>query len=433
MAVGTRLGAKTRNMISDALLQEAIRWKPHKNQEEILKCVEREVVIAAGRRFGKSALCAYIALKMLLEPNKKIWIVAPTYDLTGKVFEYVVKWFSKVAPSQREGISYRPYPKIRTAQGSVLECRSTENPTGLLGEEVDLEIVDEAARIPRYVYDTYLYPVTSSRKGRMISISTPFGMDHFYEKWLHAKEKGAAFQFSSKDGVSVDDEEWALMQARLPSQVFKQEYMALFQEDAAGVFRNVRGIVADQCLEAPRADRRYVMGVDLGRVNDFSVLTVIDTFTHKVVAWERFKDLDYFLQTLRIKGLAQKYNKAKIIIDSSNVGQAVVEQLKRAGVENIEDFKFSNKSKKELVEKLSLFIDNRGITIPNEPILTDELAAFSYEITDAKNVTYNAPQGKHDDCVISLALAVWGLSTYKKENPAVLRKPQRKKLVFQFN
>ena len=405
-------------MIDDAKLRAVIGFKPHEAQEQILACNTREVSIAAGRRFGKSAVCAYLALKMLLEDNKRVWIVAPTYDLTAKVFDYVVKWYAKAVPSQTEGISYRPYPKIKTPRGSILECRSTENPTGLLGEEVDLEIVDEASRIPRHIYDTYLYPVTSSRQGRMFKISTPFGKNWFFEQWVRDREAGGAFQFPSNANPYFPAGEWERARDKLPEQVFKQEYQALFLEEAASVFRGIEKCVGDS-LEEVRPDRRYVMGVDLGRVNDFTVLTVIDLFSHQVVAWERFKELAWSLQKLRIRALADRYNKCRVFIDSTGLGDPISEDLRQAGY-LIEDYKLSKKSKQQLIEKLSLFIEQQAIIIPKNDTLIDELSAYSYILPDAReggsqNFRYGAPIGVHDDCVISLALAVWGLPDTKRE------------------
>jgi phage terminase large subunit-like protein len=414
--------------ISDKKLQEAIGFIPSKPQQQILDCTAREMTIAAGRRFGKSAICAYLGLKTLLEPNKKVWIVAPTYDLTNKVFDYLVKWLAKVLPSQRDGISYRPYPRVRLANGSILECRSTENPTGLLGEEVDLEIVDEAARIQRHIYDTYLYPVTSSRQGRIVKISTPFGKNWFYESSLKDKEEGGYFNFQSKDNPTFKPEEWERAKEKLPEQVFKQEYMALFLEDAASVFRNILEVVRPDCLEDAKGDRAYIMGVDLAQINDFTVLTVVDTYTHKVVAWERFKEIDYTLQKARIKALADRYRKARIIIDTTQ-HQSIADDIRRDGY-LVDDFRFSNKSKQHLVEKLMIFIEQKGILIPENETIIDELSAYGYEMSEHGNIKYSAPIGCHDDCVISLALAVWGLDTPMKEEKGYLKvdnNPTKKK------
>lgn len=407
-------------------LQKIIGWEPHHRQNEILVSESRDIVICAGRRFGKSAVAAYIALRTLLEDNRKIWIVSPTYDLSLKVFDYLAQWYLKVIPSGGGHIHYRPTPMIETPWGSKLECKSAENPTGLLGEELDLLIVDEASRIQRNVWETYLFATTASRKGRSIFISTPFGKNWFYEQWLRVKPDGGSFHFTSMDGVSINQEEWERAQKNLPEQVFKQEYMALFLEDAASVFRGIMEIVKDKIYEDAIPSHTYVLGVDLAKVNDFTVLTMVDQFSHKVVAWERFNQLDYNLQKARIMALARRYGNAKIIIDSTGVGNPISEDIARAGF-IVEDFKISNKSKQELIEKLSIFIDQRGIVIPNETVLIDELSSFGYEMTESGRWRYSAPSGKNDDCVISLALAVWGLQTPEKENENFLNFRKKKR------
>jgi len=146
--------------------------------------------------------------------------------------------------------------------------------------------------------------------------------------------------------------------------------------------------------------------------NDFSVITVIDTATKAVVFIDRFKDIDYPFQKKRIIATAMRYNNARIVVDSTGVGQPIKDDLEREGL-FIEDFHFTGKSKKELVEKLSIFIEQGIITIPNDLTLLDELTSFGYQLTDAGNIKYSAPQGLHDDCVMSLALATWQLTTEK--------------------
>jgi hypothetical protein len=73
-----------------------------------------------------------------------------------------------------------------------------------------------------------------------------------------------------------------------------------------------------------------------------------------------------------------------------------------------------------LIDNLVIAIEGRLITYPSEyKELIDELSVFEYKITDAGNITYSAPEGKHDDCVISLALAVWALRNNLKESQIV--------------
>lgn len=404
----------------DTSLQKKIGFIPHKAQREILKSKEREVVICAGRRFGKSSICAFVALKTLILGDKKgkpvkIWIVSPTYDLSQKVFEYLVKWFLKVFPSQSGGVSFRPFPQIKTARGSLIQCKSAENPTGLLGEELDLLIVDECSRIKKNIYETYLYPATTSRQGRTFFISSPFGKNWFYDQWLKAKETNSAFQFSSLDGVSISKEEWLRAKNKLPNDVFKQEFEAAFLEGAGSVFRGIRGVI-DSTYEAPQVHHRYIAGLDLAKFRDFTVLTIMDREEQRVVYFDRFNKIPYTLQKKRIIAALDNY-KAKVVVDALNIGASMSDDLRAEGI-MVEDFKavgttskdVAKKGTKErLIEKLASMIEEHSIKIPPQEELIDELESYSYILTDSGNLKYGAPQGLHDDTVISLALACWNL------------------------
>ena len=78
-------------MIKDKKLQEKIKWYPHVGQQKVLDCDQREIMIVAGRRWGKSADSGYIVVRTVLEllrkiqtgeiNSAKIWIVATTYEL----------------------------------------------------------------------------------------------------------------------------------------------------------------------------------------------------------------------------------------------------------------------------------------------------------------------------------------------------------------
>lgn len=405
--------------ISDKLLQEKIGWSPdfpkeHKAQKQILECNSDLIVIAAGTRFGKTQVAAYKALKTLLVNDKHIWVVAPTYELTNKVFNWMTKWIATGFPSLISGISKRPFPKIETPWNSWVEGKSAETPTGLLGEELDLVIMDECSRIKKDIWDSYIFQRLASREGKAVLISTPFGKNWFEDKFIQAKKTNSGFNFRSRDNPYFPIASWDLAKKTLPEQVFQQEYRASFLPDAAAVFRGVDGIIKDDCLKDVIKDHRYAMGVDLGKHEDFTVLTVIDKYNNNVVYWDRFKNIEYPFQKKRIKATAQRYNNARVVIDSTGVGEPIWEDLRRDGI-FVDDYKFTNKSKKELVEKLSIMIEQRLVFIPVLQILIDEIHSFGYHLTDSGNVTYSAPQGLHDDAVISLALAVWGLRG--KPNP----------------
>lgn len=413
-------------MISDKALTEKIGWSPaspkrHETQMNILKAYNKgaeKIVVCAGVRGGKTAISAYLVLKTflqgledILEGKKdsiKIWVVAPSYELTQKVFEYVVKWFLKVHPEMGKNISYRPFPEIKLSNGVWIQCKSAENPNSLLGEEIDFCVVDEAAQIKREIWETYLFARLSSRRGRVIFISSPFGQNWFYDEYSRAEQLGNAFHFRTLDNPYYPPEKWEEAQKILPKQVFEQEYEASFLPDAAAVFRGIDQVIKDNCLSDVIPNHRYILGLDLGKHEDFTVITVIDKYNNNVVYFDRFNKLDYPFQKSRVKAIAQRYNNARIVIDSTGVGEPIKDDLERDGM-FVDDFNFSNKSKKELVEKLSISIEQKNVFIPNNEILIGELKAFGYRLTDSHNVIYSAPSGMHDDAVMSLGLAVWEL------------------------
>ena len=356
-----------------------------------------------------------------------------------KVFAYLTEFAGRYDKRLLKGASHRPPQRFEIPEfNSWVECKSIENVNSLLGEELDLVIFDEASRFSPDIYNRYIAARLASRQGKLISISTPFGKNWFYRNHLKAD---LALNFRSIDNVnwhtghqkcideSVKDSkpleeiciEWRAAKERLPEMIFKQEYEAKFLDDAASVFRKVQDCISDSCLQDVQFSHSYIMGIDIGKVEDFSVITVMDRSTNQVVFVDRFNKIDYPFQKARILAVAQRYNNARIIIDSTSVGMPIKEDLERAGA-YIDDFTFSNKSKKELIEKLSIMIEQRAIRIPRDQILVDELEAFGYRLTDSGNIIYSAPEGLHDDCVYSLALAVWGLTPFVRPQVDLLKK-----------
>lgn len=431
---------KQKPKINDDKLKKRLGFIPHKGQKPVLEKIKnddiKDVVLVCGRRWGKTKLVAYLAFREMLLPNRQVWIVAPTSDLTQKAFTEIVKFIGKMYEPGEYRITTKPYTKLRMANGSWIECKTADNPVSLIGEEVDLLIIDEAARLAPMTYDRELAATTMTRNGRTIFISTPKGLNWFYHKYKQVSEADDGFVWNAPSSDNpLNTPKWLeKLRKSLPEEIYNQEYNASFIDGASSVFRNIDKVINDDCYENPVPTHRYVLGVDLAKVNDYTVLTCVDRHTHKVVAWDRFNKIDYPIQKNRIVSLARRYNNARIIIDSTGVGNPITDDLRRESL-IIDDFKFSNKSKDELVQKLNLFIEEQGIFIPNEPIIIDELKQFGVEVTDRGNITYSAPVGLHDDCVMSLGLAVWGLYSTdtikdKKEDPInfLLEEPTRRKI-----
>jgi hypothetical protein len=91
-------------------------------------------------------------------------------------------------------------------------------------------------------------------------------------------------------------------------------------------------------------------------------------------------------------------------MDMTGVGDPLLEQLKKRQLV-ADGYLFNNTSKKTLIEELVVGIEQQRCTFPDLPVLIGELRTMEYTLTPSRLVQYAAPQGSHDDTVISLALA----------------------------
>jgi len=225
------------------------------------------------------------ALKQISKGEKisfKCWVVAPTYELTGKVFEYITKFLLLVDRTFSQYISGgtgRPY-QLKVSESVWIQCKSTTEPMSLLGEELDLCVLDEAALISEKVYYQYIYPLTiaKSRNTRTYLISTPRGKNWFQKLFIRLKGENAAFQFNTLDGVEVDAERLELIKQTTPDLLFRQEYMAEFLDEAGTVFKDLDKIIGGR-TEDSIPGHHYVMGVDLGQMDDYTAISIFDIDT----------------------------------------------------------------------------------------------------------------------------------------------------------
>ena len=408
-------------------LYNLIKWSPYYNYQkgrvqkhpEQIKALEsnaNEIVINAGRQGGKTICAALIALEALLEENQSICLIAPTYTLTGRVMDYLRIWIAKYFKGEMRVVN-RPFPTITTKWGSYLDGKSAEQPDQILGKGYDLIIVDECARVSEDVYLKYIMAASGIKIGKYVFISTPTGRTWFWRKWREADKVGGAFHWESKDSPYFSKEKWEQEKKRMPEFIFRQEYKAEFLENAT-VFQGI-----DNCIkkyEFPQEynpKHLYIVGIDLARYQDFTVVTVMDRMTNQLVNVHRFQG-GWALQKEKIVSVLDKYGNAPVWIDATSitVGDAYVEELENAGY-SVTGYKISsNLSKRELVEKLVVAIQNGYIQLPDiksgtpesEELIT-EMRAFTYNMSPSGMIRYEAPQGEHDDAVMALALSTFDL------------------------
>jgi phage terminase large subunit-like protein len=160
--------------LDEQKLMALIKFAPHSKQQEVLAASTRFTTLCWGRRSGKTYLVAYLALKKLLTSNNNVWIVAPTYDLAKRSWDYLTLWVQIINKSMGHFIKInKSNYSMESYSNSRLELKSADNPSSLLGIGLNLLIIDEAARIPEDIWRTYLRPTLSDRMGKAVFISTP--------------------------------------------------------------------------------------------------------------------------------------------------------------------------------------------------------------------------------------------------------------------
>jgi hypothetical protein len=167
-------------------------------------------------------------------------------------------------------------------------------------------------------------------------------------------------------------------------------------------------------VDSEEYHRSVVIGCDIAKHTDWTVLIAMDAETGRCFAMERFNHLDWPIQKERILAFARKY-RGRLILDATGVGDPIYDDLKRV-YGDIEGFKLTSGSKTALVQRLIVAVEQRRVQWPaasdqlsvnGEPwgVLTAEMKRYEYEILPSGTITYSAPAGYHDDCVMALALA----------------------------
>jgi hypothetical protein len=396
-------------------LKEMIGFSPHAAQQQILDGEKRFTIIMAGRQMGKSLLISYVVLRELLGLGKKIWIVAPNYDLTQRIFKNYLLPVIRKYPDDFK-VQMDRYRIECIATGSSVECKSAENPVALLGETLDLLVIDEAAEVAEQVFESNLRPTLMVKKGKCMLISTPTTRTNwFFRKYVLADENedSSSFHFTSYDNPYIDAGELEAIRKRTPEMVWRNQYLAEPVEDGGKLFTGVRSVVTGKLEDPVPGKRKYILAWDPAKTHDYSAVIVVDREKKHVVAYDRFSGLDWTLQIERVIGLAHTYNNAIIVMDATGSGDPLFETLQNSiHMKNYpiytDPYKMdTSEKKKAIIENLAVMIQNWEITYPDIRQLIEELSEYGYTLSPAGNVKYSAPKGMFDDMVIALALACW--------------------------
>jgi hypothetical protein len=115
--------------------------------------------------------------------------------------------------------------RIDLPTGARIFLAGTENLHALRGHTLDFLVVDEAAQVDETAWTEALRPTLSSRKGRAVFVSTPYGRNWFYDLWTaveHLPDWARVMFRASESGVLPPDE-LASAKATMGEDVYEQE------------------------------------------------------------------------------------------------------------------------------------------------------------------------------------------------------------------
>ena len=399
-------------------------WEPHPTQRQWLMSDARTKVASCGRRWGKSEAAAVDAATVaILRPGSVQMIVSPTYDQSRLIFNSVERLIMG-SPATRgfAKVVKTPYPRLNIC-GSVIAARTAdEDGRNLRGHSADRVIVDEAAYVRDCVIHEVISPMLADRNGQLVMISTPLGKNHFYKAFMKGVSVGekhpgryASFTFPSWSNPHISSEYIDQQRQEISARQFAVEYEARFLDDQSSVFRWED--IENARLQAAGDRQHYdyvVAGIDWARYSDYTAVVVLGIGDNgcSVLAIDRFNGIGWSRQIERVTGFLKEHRVNAALTDQTSIGDPLLEQLRGKLWEEAidtcaEGYTFTNQSKRELVENLSLKFERGAISIPNHEDLLKELQYFECEVTSSGNVRMNARSGYHDDLVMALALACW--------------------------
>ena len=381
---------------------------PHQ-QEIIFGDPSRFKVCVWHRRARKTTTAIYELVKQAFMRQGVYWHVFPTYsEAKDAVWRDPHMIFSMIPQSM---IAKRNDSElvITFTNGSVLQLMGADNPDTLRGAGPVGVVLDEFATM-KYEAWQIIEPILRANDGWAWFIGTPKGKNHlhqFYQRGLEGhKEWKSFFLTADKSGLFTPDQ-LKSSQESMTQKMFSQEMMCDFLETEGTVFRRVREAMKSR-PETPKEGHLYVIGCDLAKVTDFTVLTVYDRIHNNQVYQEKFQTLEWPFQKQKIFALCKHYNNALVELDATGLGDPIADDLIRIGIP-VDPFKITEQTKKEIIEKLSIWIEQRKCTLLPLNETLEEFDNFSYEIGPTGRIRYQAREGFHDDIVLSHALAIHGL------------------------
>jgi len=426
-----------------------VPFKPYHFQKKLINNFHenRFNICKMPRQTGKSTtVVSYLLHYALFNDSVNIGILANKASTARELLGRLATAYENLPKWMQQGILVWNKGNIELENGSKILAAST-SASAVRGMSFNILFLDEFAFVPNHIADSFfasVYPtITSGKSTKVIIVSTPHGMNHFYRMW-HDAEK-------SKNEYVPTDVHWSevpgrddLWKEQTIANTSEQQFKIEFECEFLG---SVDTLIAPSKLkslvyETPITQNAgldvyqpkikghdYVMTVDVARGvgEDYSAFVVIDIteFPHKVVAKYRNNDIKPMLFPNIIYDVAKNYNNAFILCEVNDIGDQVASIIQydleyqnllmcsmrgRAG--QIVGQGFSGK-KTQLGVKMSKTVKKVGSLNLKAMIESDKLLFNDYEIISelttfiSKSNSFEAEEGCNDDLAMCLVIYAW--------------------------
>lgn len=390
------------------------RFTPRNYQLPFLKAWDsgmKRMFLVWHRRSGKDKTVVANLAKRMMERVGTYYYALPTYSQARKVVwlgadKAGFKFLDHFPKELIESVNQQEM-SIKFVNGSLFQLIGADNIDRIVGTNPIGVVFSEYSLMKPDVWN-FISPILRENEGWAIFIMTPRGTNHAWDLMQTVKNDKNWFvqTLTVEDTKALSQEQLDEARNEMPQDLFKQEYYCTFIDNGLGFFRRVDENTYKMEEYQPKELAMYQLGVDLAKYNDFTVISPFNLNDFHLQKQDSFNQMDYNLQKARIENAYLRYNKGRIVMDSTGVGEPIFDDLNARGM-NIEPFRFNKASRTDLLKNLQILLEQDKIKIPNDDVLLTELKSMTYELNDNGTTKICVPDGKHDDRIMSLALSVW--------------------------
>lgn len=430
-------------------------------QEDMVRTFKdnRFCIAKMPRQVGKTTTTVgFMLWSVLFQDDYSIAILANKGSLAREIlgriqyaYEYLPLWLQQGIITWNKG-------NIELENKSKIAAYAT-SASGVRGGTYNLIFLDEFAFVPKNMADEFFtstYPVISSGKtSKVIIVSTPCGLNHFYKMWTDAIEGRSTYKPLEVHWSMVPgrDQAWKDETIRNTSEEqFRQEFETEFIGSSATLisgsklrslafFNPIHSEEGLDIYEQPVEGRMYICTVDCaeGVEADYSTINVVDVTQtpYRQVAKYRNNKLPLLFFPTIIYSLAQRYNEAYVLIETNNIGQQVVDilhyDLEYENIYKLEHHHIKGQSISSGFKRSTSFgikttksVKKIGCANLKTLVENDKLIINDFDTIAEMNTftrirdTYAAEEGNNDDLVMGLVLFAWlTAQTFFKDSTSI--------------